>query len=136
MLIFCRYQHLLVRNSSESISFFRAAKFERSKSNKLLKQLLICIFHLCNWKLVLDSAVNIFDYFGSILSYLVIAVPILRGDYDNLNPADLSSLISKNSFVCMYLIYNFSQLIDMTSSITQIATHTHRLVFVRENPPK
>ena len=40
-------------------------------------------------------AVNMFDYLGSILSYVVIAVPIFAGAYDHLNSDELYSLISQ-----------------------------------------
>lgn len=39
--------------------------------------------------------VNTFDYLGSILSYVVIAVPIFSGVYGDLSPAELSTLVSK-----------------------------------------
>ena len=39
--------------------------------------------------------VNLFDYIGSIISYFVIAFPILAGRYDHMSTADLSSLISE-----------------------------------------
>lgn len=41
--------------------------------------------------------INTFDYVGSILSYVVIAIPIFSGVYGDLNPAELSSLVSKVS---------------------------------------
>ena len=40
-------------------------------------------------------SINMADYIGSILSYLVIAVPIFLGAYNHLSPTDLSALISK-----------------------------------------
>lgn len=39
--------------------------------------------------------VNTFDYLGSILSYVVIAVPIFSGIYGDLSPTELSTLVSK-----------------------------------------
>lgn len=38
-----------------------------------------------------------FDYLGSILSYIVIAIPIFSGVYGDLSPTELSSLVSKVS---------------------------------------
>lgn len=45
----------------------------------------------------LSSAVgiNTFDYLGSILSYIVIAIPIFSGVYGDLSPTELSTLVSK-----------------------------------------
>jgi ATP-binding cassette subfamily D (ALD) protein 4 len=59
-----------------------------------------------------------FDYLGSIISYLALAVPIFSGRYDDISPAELSSLISQNAFVCIYLISTFSTLVDLSSSVT------------------
>ena len=39
------------------------------------------------------------DYLGSILSYVILAVPVFGGVYDELSPADLSALISRVSTV-------------------------------------
>ena len=41
----------------------------------------------------------------SILSYLVISIPIFAGYYDNLNNGELTKAISNNSFVCMQLVW-------------------------------
>lgn len=41
--------------------------------------------------------INTFDYLGSILSYVVIAIPIFSGVYGDLSPTELSALVSKVS---------------------------------------
>ena len=45
--------------------------------------------------LCLSVAINMADYVGSILSYIIVAIPIFAGKYDDLSPTDLSSLISQ-----------------------------------------
>jgi ATP-binding cassette subfamily D (ALD) protein 4 len=72
--------------------------------------------------------VNLFDYVGSILSYLVVAVGVFgTTQFDSLNASELSVVISKNSFFCMYLINQFSSLIDLSSDLSDIAGYTHRI---------
>ncbi len=39
--------------------------------------------------------VNMFDYLSAILSYILVAIPIFAGSYDNMDSVDLSSLISR-----------------------------------------
>lgn len=96
--------------------------------------------------------VNTFDYLGSILSYVVIAIPIFSGVYGDLSPTELSTLVSKvrtppgdpscrtppwgpvltaphsiqNAFVCIYLISCFTRLIDLSTTLSDVAGYTHR----------
>ena len=39
---------------------------------------------------ILDCSTNTFDYIGGVLSYMVIAIPIFAGVYDNLDEPALS----------------------------------------------
>jgi ATP-binding cassette subfamily D (ALD) protein 4 len=48
------------------------------------------------WRVVLQQSVS---YFGSILSYIIIAIPIFLGHYDGTPAADLSAIISKVYFL-------------------------------------
>lgn len=90
-----RFQHMNVRANSESMAFYRAGEVEHSKSNRKLKNLLEVLTSLYDWSFWLNTAVNIFDYVGGILSYLVIAIPIFAGVYDDLAPEEISALISR-----------------------------------------
>ena len=44
---------------------------------------------------------NFFDYFGSIVSYMVVSIPLFTGDFDDLMPGELAGVISK---VCVNTI--------------------------------
>ena len=49
---------------------------------------------------------NLFDFSSaSIASYLIIAIPIFGGYYEDMTPGELAKLVSNNAFVCMMLIY-------------------------------
>lgn len=63
------------------------------------------LFLISNWK-VPSVAVNVFDYLGSIISYVAIAFPIFVGVYDSLSAPDLSALISAVS-ICKNLEFSF-----------------------------
>ena len=77
---------------------------------------------LFNARLAVDLSTNFFAYIGrwtkgliiandlmftftSIASYLIIAIPIFGGFYEEMTPGDLAKLVSNNAFVCMMLIY-------------------------------
>ena len=38
---------------------------------------------------------NFFDYFGSIVSYMVVSIPLFTGEFDDLMPGELAAVISK-----------------------------------------
>uniref|UniRef100_A0A8C4T0G6 ATP-binding cassette, sub-family D (ALD), member 4 n=1 Tax=Erpetoichthys calabaricus TaxID=27687 RepID=A0A8C4T0G6_ERPCA len=124
-----RFKHMQIRVNAESAAFYRAGKVEHMRTNRRLGSLLETQKNLMTKELWLCIGVNTFDYFGSILSYMVIAIPIFAGVYDGLTPGELSTLISKNGFVSIYLINCFSQLIDLSSTVSDVAGYTHRCFF-------
>ncbi|XP_058018323.1 lysosomal cobalamin transporter ABCD4 isoform X1 [Ahaetulla prasina] len=106
---------------------FRAGEVEHMRTNYKLQNLLKTQRELMGKELWLYIGINTFDYLGSILSYVMIAIPIFNGVYDDLNPTELSSLVSKNAFVSIYLIHCFSVLIDLSTTVSDVAGYTHRI---------
>uniref|UniRef100_A0A8D2L6Z4 ATP binding cassette subfamily D member 4 n=1 Tax=Varanus komodoensis TaxID=61221 RepID=A0A8D2L6Z4_VARKO len=127
-----RFKHMQLRVNAESAAFYRSAEVEHMRTNHRLQILLQTQRELMNKELWLYIGINTFDYLGSILSYIVIAVPIFGGVYHDLDPAELSSLISKNAFVSIYLISCFSQLIDLSTTVSNVAGYTHRIGELQE----
>ena len=58
------------------------------------------------WSVSNLGSIQLFDYLGSIFSYIAISVPIFLGVYDKLSAADLSSLISAVSIVFFLSLHN------------------------------
>ncbi|KAI4893349.1 hypothetical protein NFI96_024138 [Prochilodus magdalenae] len=127
-----RFKHMQIRVNAESAAFYRAGKVERMRTDQRLQSLLHVQKSLMNKELWLYMGVNTFDYLGSILCYIIIAIPIFAGVYDGMTPGELSALISKNAFVCIYLINCFTQLIDLSTSVSDVAGYTHRIGELRE----
>uniref|UniRef100_A0A8C4F597 ABC transmembrane type-1 domain-containing protein n=1 Tax=Dicentrarchus labrax TaxID=13489 RepID=A0A8C4F597_DICLA len=121
-----RFKHMQIRVNAESAAFYRAGKVEHMRTNRRLQALLETQKSLINKELLLYIGVNTFDYLGGFLSYIIIAIPIFTGIYDGLTPGELSALISKNAFVCIYLINGFTQLIDLSTTLSDVAGYTHR----------
>lgn len=89
---------------------------------------LLNISYRRNWKeLLLAVFVNISQYMGGILSYLILAIPIFTHVYAGLTPAELAQLISNYSFKSQYLIYYFTRLYDTLSEISVIAGNCKRV---------
>ncbi len=122
-----RYQHLHVRNNAESIAFLNGDNFEYDKSEKTLEKLISVQENLILKELYLKSSVYLFDYFGSIISFIILSFPLFAGSYDSLSATDLSQLISQNAFVSIYLINCFTRLIDTSVQFTTIGGTTHRI---------
>jgi len=74
-----------------------------------------------------DLSTNLFSYVGSIASYLIIAIPIFGGYYEDMTPGELAKLVSNNAFVCMMLIYQLTQLVNMTGTAASMVGSTFRV---------
>ncbi|XP_032128833.1 ATP-binding cassette sub-family D member 4 isoform X2 [Sapajus apella] len=127
-----RFKHMQIRVNAEPAAFYRAGHVEHMRTDRRLQRLLQTQRELMSKELWLYIGINTFDYLGSILSYVVIAVPIFSGVYGDLSPAELSILVSKNAFVCIYLISCFTQLIDLSTTLSDVAGYTHRIGQLRE----
>ncbi|XP_055662995.1 lysosomal cobalamin transporter ABCD4 isoform X2 [Falco peregrinus] len=127
-----RFKHMQIRVNAEPAAFYRAGRVEHMRTNWRLQSLLRMQRELIGKELWLYIGINTFDYLGSILSYVVIAIPIFSGVYGDLSPTELSALVSKNAFVSIYLISCFSQLIDLSSTVTDVAGYTHRIGELQE----
>ncbi|XP_041615722.1 lysosomal cobalamin transporter ABCD4 isoform X1 [Vulpes lagopus] len=127
-----RFKHMQIRVNAESAAFFRAGHVEHTRTDRRLQRLLQTQRELMSKELWLYIGVNTFDYLGSILSYVVIAIPIFSGVYGDLSPTELSTLVSKNAFVCIYLISCFTRLIDLSSTLSDVAGYTHRIGELQE----
>ncbi|XP_071963520.1 lysosomal cobalamin transporter ABCD4-like [Antedon mediterranea] len=122
-----RFKHMQIRSHSETIAFYQAASVEHSSTDHKLSTLLNTLRNYVNREFWLQVSMNVCDYIGSIVSYIIIAIPVFKGEYSHLSPQDISSLVSANSFVCMYLIYSFTQLIDLSNQVSDIAGLSHRI---------
>ncbi|KAM5272870.1 lysosomal cobalamin transporter ABCD4 isoform 1-T1 [Ctenodactylus gundi] len=127
-----RFKHMQIRVNAEPAAFYRAGHVEHMRTDRRLQRLLQTQKELMFKELWLYIGVNTFDYMGSILSYIVIAIPIFSGVYGDLSPTELSTLVSKNAFVCIYLISCFTTLIDLSTTLSDVAGYTHRIGELRE----
>ena len=127
-----RFKHMQLRVNAESTAFYHSGALEEKRTNIKFENLLGVQLKLVIYQLVLQCSVNFFDYFGSIVSYMVVSIPLFTGEFDNLMPGELAAVVSKYSFLSMYLIHSFSQLIDLSNQVSDIAGYTHRIGEVLE----
>ncbi|KAJ3377811.1 ATP-binding cassette sub- D member 4 [Lobulomyces angularis] len=122
-----RYIHVRIRQFSESISFLNGEHFERLKADGMLDSLLGVQKKVLEKGIAIKFFTEFFNFFGAIVSYLIIAIPIFTGVFDNKSKAELSQIISLNSFTSMYLIYKFTVITDLTDVVGDLAGYTSRL---------
>ena len=84
-----------VRSCAESVAFVYGGAAEYAHLGRHLRRTVCAQLVLNAWQTALQFAVSLGDYAGSILSYVVIAVPIFLGRYDALDPTALAEFISR-----------------------------------------
>ncbi|KAG1114318.1 hypothetical protein G6F42_014217 [Rhizopus arrhizus] len=122
-----RYLHVRLRQYAESIAFCDGEEEENGRAQHSLETLLTYQRTIVNKELPLKMANESFSYLGSILRYLIIAIPIFAGVFDGKDASELSAIISANSFVAMYLIYLFSTIIEQSTKLSDLAGFTARV---------
>ncbi|PIC28652.1 hypothetical protein B9Z55_020496 [Caenorhabditis nigoni] len=128
-----RQRHMEVRSNVEAIAFYRAGVLENIMTNQKLKSLILTQKSLTEWRMLLNGITNIFDYFGGILSYLIIGVPVFISHlYDDVTPAELNGIVSRNAFFYLYLIYSFSTVLKLAGDFGELAGVTHRVMELHE----
>ncbi|KAI9310082.1 ATP-binding cassette sub-family D member 4 [Dichotomocladium elegans] len=122
-----RFLHVRLRQFVESIAFSNGEPGENRHATRSLDELLDYQRRIVNKELPLNLANESFAYFGSILSYLIVAMPIYAGVFADKDPAELSEIISKNSFFSLYLIFKFSTIIEQSKKLSELAGYTARI---------
>lgn len=120
-----RFKHMQIRVNAEAIAFHVSGAVESCKTNKALDLLIRTQQRLFNQKVLLNLVRFLIDYLGSIISYLVIAVPIFTRTFRE--DEDIASIVSAYSFVCMYLVFSLTSLVDLSSQVVTLAGVTHRV---------
>ncbi|XP_058954937.2 lysosomal cobalamin transporter ABCD4-like isoform X2 [Pocillopora verrucosa] len=122
-----RFKHMQIRSNAESIAFYRSAGLEMRKTNSKLQSLIKVQTRIVTFESFLFFSINMFDYVGAILSYLIIAIALFGGKFDNMSTTALGGEISRNSFFAMYLINCCTKLIDLSVDVTNMAGYVHRI---------
>ncbi|KAG0373081.1 ATP-binding cassette sub- D member 4 [Mortierella sp. AD032] len=122
-----RFLHVRLRQFTESITFSRGEAEAKRAADDSLESLLCSQLNLIYKELPLNFLQKTVSYFGSIMSYVIVAIPIFLGKYDDLSPSEISAVISKISFVSMYLTFLFSQIIKCGAEFSDLAGYTSRM---------
>ncbi|KAJ1913449.1 hypothetical protein IWQ60_009202 [Tieghemiomyces parasiticus] len=123
-----RFQHVHVRNHAGPLTMQRGHHYEHLRLNQALRLVANWQRRIVNRRFWLNLSTNVFGYLGSILSYLVIAIPIFNGWYDGMDdPAQVANLVSKASFIAMYLIFRFTVIVQQAAAFSDYAGYVMRI---------
>eukprot|EP00842_Homolaphlyctis_polyrhiza_P006759 jgi/Hompol1/7084/HPOL_002437-RA len=125
-----RYLHVRARTNAEGIAFMAGAPHELGKLSKTLETVLSWQFAAIAVEFVVKFITTYIDYLGSIISYIAVSVPIFKGNYDGLiasDPYALSSVISLNTSITLYLVNQFTVITDTAESVATLYGYTSRL---------
>ncbi|KAI8865660.1 P-loop containing nucleoside triphosphate hydrolase protein, partial [Ramicandelaber brevisporus] len=122
-----RFRLARLRVWAESIAFYGGEGHERRGLVDSLRIVLEYQRRIAWQNLALSMCTDTMAYVASILSFIAIARPIFNGTYDGKSGADLSALISRNSFVSLYLIYRFTLFAEQAVRMSDVAGLTVRI---------
>ncbi|RHZ76136.1 hypothetical protein Glove_203g47 [Diversispora epigaea] len=122
-----RFLHIRIRQFSESIAFGFGERAEKVRLDKYFNKILIYMRQIIEKELILETFTDTIAYLGAILSYIMIAIPIFIGVYDNVEKEKLGGIISLNAFLSMYLINQFSKIVEQSTRISDLAGYTSRI---------
>lgn len=116
-----------VRVYAESIALQSSEKVEEMLANQKLDSVLNAS-HAMYWARYLAfTAMDLFIFMKDILSFAVFAIPYFGGSFSRLSPAELGQKIGENTFVVGHLVHMFTDFLDNTTEISEMAGTTHRI---------
>eukprot|EP00158_Paraphelidium_tribonemae_P006789 Partr_v1_DN27974_c4_g1_i2_m11868 putative ATP-binding cassette, sub-family D (ALD), member len=127
-----RYYHLRYRSFAESIAMLRGESRELSRINSVFEQVLKVHLRYLAAEIPIQIFSTFTSDFAALLSYLIISIPIMSGRYDDLNPSELSALISLFAFYSMYLLNKLTTITELFDTFASLAGYTTRIAQMLE----
>ncbi|KAJ3070251.1 ATP-binding cassette sub- D member 4 [Podochytrium sp. JEL0797] len=128
-----RFTHVHTRVQAERIAFLHAERVERDRLDTLLDSVVDASFVVLGRNVVLHFLTESTMYLASVLTYGVVAIPIFDGTFDGKTEAEISGIVAKNLFVCLYLIHQLTVLTQLSRELTQLSGYTTRIGMLLES---
>lgn len=128
-----RYAHMRLRQYAVEVALAQGAEAEGEQLEGLLSTLLSASQRLVLQRWLLGITTRGLEYSGSLLNYACIAVPVfVTGAWAGLDSGELAQAISNASFMCLTLIYSFTQLLELGGKLGTLAGLMPRVVALLE----
>ncbi|KAL2917183.1 hypothetical protein HK105_203247 [Polyrhizophydium stewartii] len=125
-----RYLHVRTRTNAEGIALIGGTERERTALDNSLETALSWQEKVVIFETPLKLVTTYVNYIGSIISYIAISISVFAGKYDDVAAADpfaVSTIISLNTSIALYLINQFTNITDLSDKIASLYGHTSRL---------
>ncbi|OEU08212.1 ABC_membrane_2-domain-containing protein [Fragilariopsis cylindrus CCMP1102] len=123
-----RIVHTTLLQQAEATAMMSGGHPEQLALNESLNLLLKRRWRYIRRQALLQFDIFVWQYTGSIMNYIAIAIAVCSGLYTNLEPNELSSLISRGSSFAISMMYGFTQLLSATVTLAELAGHTYRVI--------
>ena len=124
-----RFLHTQIRTYNEPIAFYNGDSFEHHQFDSyFLGTLLPIVSRRIQREFFLNLSTHLYDYIGSIIAYLLLALAIFNFNlFDDLPVNERAGAISRTYFAAGYLIYRLNILNGLADEFSLIAANTHRV---------
>ncbi|KAI3640848.1 hypothetical protein MIR68_001726 [Amoeboaphelidium protococcarum] len=106
-----RLKHVSVQNSLLEICLWFGQSFEIDRLNTLLSNILQAYRKFYFKDSVVTVITQFVSWYGSIICYIIVAISIFRGVYDDRSEVEISKIVALTVFYCIQLISALSNLV-------------------------
>eukprot|EP00884_Botryococcus_braunii_P011524 jgi/Botrbrau1/20372/Bobra.0006s0035.1 len=122
-----RFAQMRIRVFKEEVAMWRGTGAERAELEREVEGLRRASLCLLMWQWALAGCSTALEYSGALLNYLCVAIPIFGGAGAAWDSGRRAEFISNASFATLSLIYSFTEVVDLSERIAELAGLTARL---------
>ena len=129
-----RFSHARLRSNAEEIALYRGGHHEQSVLDQAFEAVLANMKVVLSRRFALDVSTNLFAYVGGFLSYVVVGIAMQLGTaFDSVeDPAQFAGMLQQSSFLVIMLTYGFSQIVQLSSDVSDLSGFTNRVAELTE----
>ncbi|KAI3651113.1 hypothetical protein MP228_004594 [Amoeboaphelidium protococcarum] len=122
-----RLKHVSVQNSLLEICLWFGQTFEIDRLNTLLSNVLQAYRKFYVKDSVVTVITQFVSWYGSIICYIIVAIPIFSGVYDDRSEVEISKIVALTVFYCIQLISALSNLVVAIDKVYEFLGYLSRV---------